>query len=156
VLIDGVLIQAGNLVNGATIVQVPRERVEYWHVELDSHDVILSEGLPSESYLDTGNRTAFVDGGDFLESHPDFRPKHWADMCVPLVLEGPELVRAKTMLLARANALGYVTTDDADIHVLADGQRLDPVMLRLNYAAAPSSRRTWIHAAAIRDPSVFA
>jgi hypothetical protein len=87
-LVEGVLIQAHNLVNGATIVQVPRARVEYWHVELDRHDILLAEGLPAESYLDTGNRSAFLDGGAYLEAHPDFKPKHWADTCVPLVTEG--------------------------------------------------------------------
>jgi hypothetical protein len=46
--VSGHLIQAGKLVNGASIAQVPRDWVEYWHVELDSHDVILAEGLPAE------------------------------------------------------------------------------------------------------------
>ncbi len=29
-------------------------------VELDTHVVLLAEGLPAESYLDTGNRSAFA------------------------------------------------------------------------------------------------
>jgi hypothetical protein len=98
-------------------------------VELDSHDILLSEGLPTESYLDTGNRTAFRGGGAFLESHPDFRPKHWTETCVPMVQEGPQLVRAKSALLSRAAALGYVTTEDSNVHVLADGQRVEPIGL---------------------------
>jgi len=126
ILVDGVLIQAAKLVNGATIVQVPREKLEYWHVELDSHDVLLTEGLPTESYLDTGNRTAFANGGVFIEAYPDFKPKHWADTCVPLVLEGPALHRAKAALLARAQALGYLMTQEADVHLLVDGQRAEP------------------------------
>jgi serralysin len=128
-LVDGVLIQASNLVNGATIVQVPRERVEYWHVELDSHDILMSEGLATESYLDTGNRTGFVNGGDFLEAHPDFGPKHWAQTCVPLVLEGPQVAQAREMLLARATKLGYVITDDAEVHIVADGAHIEPMQL---------------------------
>jgi hypothetical protein len=128
-LVEGVLIQAEKLVNGATIVQVPRERVEYWHVELESHDILLAEGLPAESYLDTGNRTAFIDGGAYLEAYPDFAPKHWRDTCVPLVLEGPAVQSAKEALLARAQALGYVLTEEADLHLIADGQRIDPVRL---------------------------
>jgi hypothetical protein len=36
--------------------------VTYYHVELAAHDVILAEGLLCESYLDTGNRAAFVNG----------------------------------------------------------------------------------------------
>ena len=44
---------------GSTIVQDPVDEVSYYHVELATHDVILAEGLPCESYLDTGNRDAF-------------------------------------------------------------------------------------------------
>jgi hypothetical protein len=38
------------------------EEVTYYHVELATHDVILADGLPCESYLDTGNRAAFEGG----------------------------------------------------------------------------------------------
>ncbi|XYD08370.1 Hint domain-containing protein [Methylobacterium sp. NMS12] len=42
--LDDVLIPAEALVNGATIVKAERvESVTYWHVELDSHDVLLAE-----------------------------------------------------------------------------------------------------------------
>jgi hypothetical protein len=129
ILLEGVLVQVEKLVNGATIVQVPRERVEYWHVELDSHDILLAEGLPAESYLDVGNRTAFVNGGDYLEAYPDFAPKDGSETCVPLVKEGPVIERARSALLARAEVLGYALTEDPDLHVLADGQRIDPVRL---------------------------
>ena len=129
VLVDGVLIQAETLVNGATIVQVPRERVEYWHVELDSHDVLLAEGLPTESYLDVGNRTDFNNGGAYLEAYPDFRPKHDSETCVPIVKDGPVVQKTKEILLARAAELGYVLTEDADVHVIADGERIEPVRL---------------------------
>jgi hypothetical protein len=128
-LIDGALIQAYQLVNGATIRQVRRPRVEYWHLELDAHDCVLAEGLASESYLDTGNRTAFVNGGEFLEAYPDFQPKHFRDTCVPLVTEGPAIAQAKTALIARAQALGYRITEDMDLHVKADGLKIEPMRL---------------------------
>jgi hypothetical protein len=38
------------------------DTVTYWHVELDRHAVLLAEGMPAESYLDCGDRAAFVDG----------------------------------------------------------------------------------------------
>ena len=44
---------------GASIAQVEVASVEYWHVELDRHEVIVAEGMAVESYLDTGNRGAF-------------------------------------------------------------------------------------------------
>ena len=72
---EGVLMPIRVLINGRTIGQIETDRVEYWHVELERHDILLANGLPAKSYLDTGNRTAFVNGGDFLELHPDFEPK---------------------------------------------------------------------------------
>jgi hypothetical protein len=129
ILIEGVLVHAEKLVNGATIVQVPRSRVEYWHVELESHDILLAEGLPAESYLDVGNRTGFVNGGDYLEAHPDFMPQSVAEFCAPLVLQGPVIERAKAALWVRAQELGYALTDDAGVHIVAEGQRIEPVRL---------------------------
>jgi hypothetical protein len=121
--LEGVLIQAENLVNGATIEQVPEARVEYWHVELDEHDVLLADGAPAESYLDTGNRTAFSNGGAFIEAHPDFMPKHWSATCVPLIMEGELLMRARAGVRDRAQALGYRITAQAAVHLIADGEQ---------------------------------
>jgi hypothetical protein len=61
--LDGVLIPARYLCNGTTIRQEAVAAVSYFHIELEQHDVLLAEGLPAESYLDTGNRDAFADGG---------------------------------------------------------------------------------------------
>jgi hypothetical protein len=60
VCLDGVLIPVRYLVNDATIAAVKSTTATYWHVELHAHAVILAEGLPVESYLDTGNRAAFA------------------------------------------------------------------------------------------------
>jgi Hint domain len=63
-LVQDVLIPAKLLVNGVSIVQEERhEPFEYFHIELDNHDVILAEGMLSESYLDLGNRHMFLGPG---------------------------------------------------------------------------------------------
>lgn len=52
--IDGAIIPAGNLVNGSTIRIDEAETVdelEYFHIKLESHDVVLAEGLASETML---------------------------------------------------------------------------------------------------------
>ena len=119
ILVDNVLIQAEKLVNGATVVLVPVNRVEYWHVELDKeHDILLAEGLPAEVYFDNGKRTAFVNGA-----------KHGSETGAPLASDGPAVQRARAALLARAKALGYVMTEDPDVHIMADGKRIEPVRL---------------------------
>ena len=125
VFVDGVLIPVRYLVTGATIGQVERETVEYWHVELDLHDVLLAEGLPCESYLDTGNRGAFSNGGIAVQMHPDFACCAWqTHACAKLVVSGAELVAARSMLLDRAARLGHRITRNPGLHVLADGREV--------------------------------
>ena len=122
-LLDGVLMQAARLVNGATILRDESvTRGDYFHVEVAGHDILLSAGVPSESFLDTGNRAAFGRGRGPVDLHPDFSPKHWSDTCLPLVQAGPALAAARSRLLDRALALGFATTTDHGLHVLADGR----------------------------------
>jgi autotransporter passenger strand-loop-strand repeat protein len=91
-----VLIPIGHLIDGTAIVQEAAESVGYWHVELDRHDVVLAEGLPCESFLDTGNRAAFANGGNVVQAHPDFAARVWdAEACAPLVVGGPRLAEAR-------------------------------------------------------------
>lgn len=52
--IDGILIRAKALINGVTILPAlpdDRETIEYFHIVLDSHEVMLAEGAPAESFL---------------------------------------------------------------------------------------------------------
>jgi hypothetical protein len=60
-LVDGVLVQAGALVNGTTVRReagVP-EVFTYWHIELHDHALILAEGVPAETFIDNVARLAF-------------------------------------------------------------------------------------------------
>jgi hypothetical protein len=123
VFVDGVLIPARYLVNGATVVQDMTESVTYYHVELGRHDVILAEGLPAESYLDTGNRAAFANGGTTIHAHPDFARRVWqARSCAPLITGGAVLEGARAALLARAKTLGHTRVNDPGLRLLADGR----------------------------------
>ncbi len=125
VFVDDVLIPVRYLVNDATIRPVLRERVTYWHIELAAHDVLMAEGLPCESYLDTGNRGAFINGGPAVDIHPDFAWRIWeAKGCAPLVLDGPALDAVRAGLLTQALTLGHVMTNDPDLHVVTESQRL--------------------------------
>ena len=64
VFLHGVLIPIHAGINGRTIARQCVGELSYYHVGLTGHDVLLAEGLPAESYLDTGNRAAFESGGD--------------------------------------------------------------------------------------------
>ena len=78
--------------------------VEYFHVELDRHDVLLAEGMPAESYLDTGNRTMFANA-PVTALRPSAEATHAADACAPLVVRGAALEAVRARLDARAPAL---------------------------------------------------
>ena len=65
--LDGYLVSAEALVDGRGIVH---ERghgdVEYFHIELEQHDVILAEGALSETFIDDdGSRAAFHNAAEF-------------------------------------------------------------------------------------------
>ncbi len=102
--VDGVLIPAHRLLNGSTVTQDAPARVEYFHVELDRHEVLLAEGLPAESYLDTGNRTMFANA-PLVALHPGPAASAGPGALAPLVLEGAVLDAVRARLAARAPAL---------------------------------------------------
>jgi len=65
VALDGLLINAGALVNSTSIyrvAQMPKDGFTYYHVETDAHELILAEGCAAESYLDIPDRSAFQNG----------------------------------------------------------------------------------------------
>jgi len=144
IVFDGVIMPISALINGRSVAQVEQAQVEYWHVELDAHDIMFAEGLPAESYLDCGNRVAFANGGAFAEAHPDFKPRHWAETCLPLIKEGPQVESAKARLLERLFNQGYSVDQEADAHILVDGRRIEPVRLsetRLAFVLPADGRR---------------
>ena len=131
-LIDGVLIPARALINGATVVQESHDRAEWFHVELEWHDAILAEGLATESYLDTDNRHAFDNGGLPVMLHADFASYSKAALAIwaergmaPLCSEGEAVIKARRDLMTRATALGFAVVDDDDAHLRVDGRRID-------------------------------
>ena len=98
-----ILIPASALINGTSVEQIEVDAVTYWHVELGSHDILLAEGLPAESYLEMGNR-AFFAGTDVVAPHadPDAKVVTHADFCRPFVDSGPLLEAVKARLGTRA------------------------------------------------------
>jgi hypothetical protein len=94
VYFEGNLFEAIALVNGNSIFQeYDCTHVTYHHIELAAHGILLAEGLPVESFLDTGNRAMF-DGQSVTVLHPEFRTAADAARCAPLVLEGEALAQA--------------------------------------------------------------
>jgi hypothetical protein len=89
--IDGLLIPASALVNGTTITQLRTvDRIEYFHIELETHDVILAEGAPAESFLDDQSRGMFHNAHEYAALYPDAEPAE-ALYCAPRVEDGEAL-----------------------------------------------------------------
>ena len=107
VFVNGALVPVKFLCNGTSIKQVKRRRVTYHHVELPGHAVILAEGLPVESYLDTGDRAHFA-GQPTIRLFPDFATRRtdalalaWeARGAAPLVVTGARLAAARATVAA--------------------------------------------------------
>jgi hypothetical protein len=118
--LDGVLIPVRYLINGQSIVQEHADRITYWHVELARHDILLADGLPTESFLDTGNRSAFANGGKVVQFVPLFARDVWdAESCAPLVISGPVLDRAYWRIARRAEDLSRENLTDAIIDAIS-------------------------------------
>ena len=98
--LDGYLIPAEQLVNGRSVVQADQvDRVVYYHVELDSHDLLLAEGAPSESFVDDDSRGMFHNAFEYGRLYPDHRP-------TPACYVAPRLDSGYEVELARRRILG--------------------------------------------------
>ena len=172
VFVDGKLICARQLINGTTIQQEKGwTSVEYFHVELDAHAILLAEGLPAESYLNTGNRGFFANSDAPLVLHPDLTdqsdyPTRAAASCVPFVSDEGSVRPIWLRLAERAAGLGQPapkldTTSDPELRIVANGRTLRPIVgeagkftfvlpqgtadLRLvSRAGSPTDARPWL------------
>ena len=104
--LDGMLIEAKDLVNGVSIVQADRvERVEYFHIELETHDVIIAEGALAESFIDDDSRSMFSNVQEYRQLYGDV-VTGFAQFCAPRREDGylVEAVRQRIALRARARS----------------------------------------------------
>ncbi len=96
ILIGGLLVPAGLLVNGETIGEEQVDDVTFWHVELERHAILVAEGAPAETYLDTGNRRQFANCAFAYD------PAHAVeDPCAELVLAGQRLEQIRLSMCSR-------------------------------------------------------
>ena len=175
IFLNDVLVPARLLVNGATITQETDLRaVQYFHIELDRHAILMAEGLPVESYLDTGNRALFENSGLPTILHPDFTPDathlSWSqDACAELAVEPSQIEPIWRDLAVRAAALGFSASEvaplsaDATPWLEVNGQILRATTIRPGHylfalpaslhhqpvtlrsnAARPSDRTPWL------------
>ena len=128
---SGVLIPARMLVNGASIVHDSDDAAYHvHHIAFATHAIVLSEGLTTESFLDTEGGAGFANG-------PAGGSLSWArDAAAPLTTSRDAVEPVWRRLADRAESIGLgapragagaETTSDPDLRVrLADGTLLRP------------------------------
>ena len=94
---------------------------DFHHVELEAHGILLSEGLTTESYLDTGNRDLFIDQPDGISVRRDLA------IAAPLAVVRMMVEPLWNRLADRAHDLGLednqtiaAVTDEPDLRLLLD------------------------------------
>jgi glycosyltransferase involved in cell wall biosynthesis len=99
---DDILIPAGYLENGESIVRCPRiDPIRYFHIELDRHDIIFAEGAPAETFVDCDNRGMFHNASEYAERYPAGQPQRWL-FCAPRVETGAVLDQVRRVIDGRA------------------------------------------------------
>jgi Hint domain len=82
-LVDGVLVPAEMLINGTTITRYAPEgdELEFFHIKLESHDVVYAEGAPAETLVHVDE--SFVNFAEYLRRYGE--PATQDERCAPLV-----------------------------------------------------------------------
>ena len=103
ICIDGALIAAGRLVNNSTILRdITFEELNYFHIELEEHEVLIAENCGAESYRDEGaRRDVFENAASFAVRYPEKLP--WPPVpCLPTLDQGFVLDAIQQRLIERA------------------------------------------------------
>ena len=67
--VNGLLIRAGDLINGSSIARLKStssDVLEYLHIELESHEVILAHGAPAETLVGNAERMKFDNFDEYV------------------------------------------------------------------------------------------
>ena len=123
--VDDVLIPVEFLVNHRSILWDDQaQEVTVYHIELETHDVLIADGAPAESYRDDGNRWLFQNANSGWGLPPQ-------EPCTPVLTGGLLVDAIWRRLLERAGPRSSLPlTDDPDLHLLVDGKRIDALELR--------------------------
>ncbi|GFE95175.1 Hint domain-containing protein [Gluconobacter sp. Gdi] len=129
--IDGGLIPARMLVNGRSIIyDTSITSYDYFHIETDVHSVLTSDGMLTESYLNTGNRDGFTQDNAVVSLSSPVRT--WeADAAAPLTVSRDKVEPIHHALAQRAMDLGLadvrdvrMIVTDPDLHLITPAGKM--------------------------------
>ena len=79
--------------------------IEYFQIELATHDCVIAEGSWSEAYADgPGLRAQFHNANEYFALYPDEPPPAELNLCAPRPERGAKLDAALRPIVARATA----------------------------------------------------
>ncbi|WP_395495906.1 Hint domain-containing protein [Acetobacter sp. KSO5] len=133
---EGNFVPARMLVNGVSVFYDKSfTSYEYYHVETEQHSVIIADGMLTESYLDTGNRSSFRVEGKVVRLFG--RNASWEDdAAAPLCVDRDFVEPLFRKIELRGNRVhaGHIPTETVeltpypDVHlVTATGGRIRPI-----------------------------
>jgi Hint domain len=73
IFVDGILIHAGALINGISIIRDPNPPASftYYHVETDDHSLIFAENTVAETFVDNADRMSFDNWSEHEALYPE-------------------------------------------------------------------------------------
>ena len=111
VFVDDVLIPIHLLINHTTIQPEERRVIEYFHLRLDRHEIMLADGPPAETWLPTNNQAVFDNGGAAMAPYPNMVALTWEMTgCAPLLLTGGKLAAIRLHLADRGRNMIFART----------------------------------------------
>ena len=116
-LVDGLLINAGALTNGTSIVQIQpdEDSFTYYHIELQHHALLIAEGTAAESYLpQKQDRASFDNADEYMALYPQQQSlMSLLPMNYPRVSSKRQLPRFVSKRLAKLGRSLYPTPQSA-------------------------------------------
>ena len=94
IMAQGVLVPASSLIGGA-VVQETMDEVTYYHIQLDEHDLVIANGMPCETLLDTDDHSSFDNAAEGVVSIAYLNP------CLPRMTQGPVVDSIRAAIDAR-------------------------------------------------------
>lgn len=124
---DGKFVPVRMLVNGRSIFyDTSITSYDYYHIETEEHSVIMADGMLTESYLDTGNRSAFRQTGEVVSLTPS-RNLSWDDAAAPLTVSRETVEPLFRNIENRADSACFAIqaearplTNESDLHLTTD------------------------------------
>ncbi|WP_244877689.1 Hint domain-containing protein [Acetobacter cibinongensis] len=101
---------------------------DYFHIEVEEHAVIRADGMLTESYLDTGNRSTFRQDGTVVRFGQKQAERNWeTDGAAALVVTRGTVEPLFRTLEARSTEIGFeqtieapALTSEADLHLVTE------------------------------------